>query len=145
MGAGTGRGVGAGATGRGVGRGTGWGVGRGWGAGAGFGWLPTPRTGAGRVAKAAQRSSVAGRIVRDSCGFRATLSGHFAVRTLSEWRASQLRLLCVRVQLRTSLGLRIAPPIGSLGDLALQSNSLSCPDLSGPAQSAEQKWHYDAA
>ena len=85
VGAGTGRGVGAGATGRGVGRGTGWGVGRGtgrgvgrgWGAGAGagagFGALPTPRTGAGRVAKAAQRSSVAGRIL--PCGVRATLSG----------------------------------------------------------------------
>ena len=111
VGAGTGLGVGAGATGRGVGRGTGWGVGRGtgrgvgrgtgrgvgrgWGAGAGagagFGALPTPRTGAGRVAKAAQRSSVAGRIVRASCGVRATLSGLFAVRTLSGWRAIQLR------------------------------------------------------
>ena len=95
VGAGTGRGVGAGATGRGVGRGTGRGVGRGWGAGAGagagLGALPTPRTGAGRVAKAAQRSSVAGRIVRASCGVRATLSGRFAVRTLSEWTAIQLR------------------------------------------------------
>ena len=95
VGAGTGLEVGAGATGRGVGRGTGRGVGRGWGAGAGagagFGALPTPRTGAGRVAKAAQRSSVAGRIVRASCGVRATLSGLFAVRTLSGWRAIQLR------------------------------------------------------
>ena len=96
VGAGTGRGVGAGATGRGVGRGTGWGVGRGtgrgvgrgtgrgvgrgWGAGAGFGALPAPRTEAGSVAKAAQSSSVVGRIVRASCGVRATLSGHFAVR-----------------------------------------------------------------
>ena len=115
VGAGTGRGVGAGATGRGVGRGTGWGVGRGtgrgvgrgtgrgvgrgWGAGAGLGALPTPRTGAGRVAKAAQRSSVVGRIVLP-CGVRATLSGHFAVRTLSEWEPSSSGLLCVRVQLR---------------------------------------------
>ena len=41
--------------------------------GAGLGALPTPRTGAGRVAKAAQRSSVAGRIL--PCGVRATLSG----------------------------------------------------------------------
>ena len=40
----------------------------------------------------------------------------------------------MRVQVRTSLRLRIAPPRGSLGDFALQSNSLSCPDLSGPAQ-----------
>ena len=86
VGAGTGRGVGAGATGRGVGRGTGWGVGRGtgrgvgrgWGAGAGLGALPAPRTGAGRVVKAAQSSSVVGRIL--PCGVRATLSGHFAVR-----------------------------------------------------------------
>ena len=97
VGAGTGLGVGAGATGRGVGRGTGRGVGRGTGrgvgrgrgagagAGAGFGALPTPRTGAGRVAKAAQRSSVVRRIVRASCGVRATLGGRFAVRTLSEW------------------------------------------------------------
>ena len=88
VGAGTGLEVGAGATGRGVGRGTGWGVGRGtgrgvgrgWGAGAGFGALPAPRTEAGSVAKAAQSSSVVGRIVRASCGVRATLSGHFAVR-----------------------------------------------------------------
>ena len=100
VGAGTGRGVGAGATGRGVGRGTGRGVGRGWGAGAGLGAEPTAA--ASRVAKAAQRSSVAGRIVRASCGVRATLSGHFAVRTLSEWEpaSSGLELLCVRVQLR---------------------------------------------
>ena len=111
VGAGTGREVGAGATGRGVGRGTGWGVGRGtgwgvgrgtgrgvgrgWGAGAGFGWLPTPRTGAGRVAKAAQSSSVVGRIL--PVGFARR---HFADYTLSEWRAIQLRALCVRVQLR---------------------------------------------
>ena len=108
VGAGTGRGVGAGATGRGVGRGTGWGVGRGtgrgvgrgWGAGAGLGALPAPRTGAGRVVKAAQSSSVVGRIVRASCGVRATLSGQFAVRTLSEWEPASSGLLCVRVQLR---------------------------------------------
>ena len=95
VGAGTGRGVGAGATGRGVGRGTGRavgrgtgrGVGRGWGAGAGLGAEPTAA--ASRVAKAAQRSSVVGRIL--PCGVRATLSGRFAVRTLSEWRAIQLR------------------------------------------------------